>query len=95
MTATISPYLDAARELKARVRELAPDIERDRRLPPSLVEDFLRAGFFHMLVPRDLGGHEVDPVTVARLVEEIASADGSASGSCCASCATSAVARNS
>jgi alkylation response protein AidB-like acyl-CoA dehydrogenase len=44
----------------------------------DIVEQFRKAGFFHMLVPSDLGGRQADPVTTAKVVEEIAAADGSA-----------------
>jgi alkylation response protein AidB-like acyl-CoA dehydrogenase len=70
--------LAAARGLAPRVRELAAETERERRLAPELVEAFRAAGLFHMLLPRELGGLEADPVTAAQVVEEIAAADGSA-----------------
>ena len=70
--------LDAAQRLVPRVRDLAPQIEKDGRLPAELVQAFLDAGLFHMTLPRDLGGREVDPVTAARVVEVLATADGSA-----------------
>src|SRR5581483_11042920 len=60
------------------IRELAPSIDKNRRLPAELVAQFLEAGFFHMLLPRDLGGREVDPVTAARVVEEVSAGDGAA-----------------
>ncbi len=67
-----------ARELTPRIRELAPRIERERRLPQELVDDLVAAGLMHLLIPKSYGGHEVDPVTAARAVEEVALADGSA-----------------
>jgi alkylation response protein AidB-like acyl-CoA dehydrogenase len=73
--------LEAARSLAPRIRELAPAIERDRQLPRELVDAIRDAGLFHMLLPRDLGGAETDPVTAARVVEEVAAADG-ATGWC-------------
>lgn len=74
----VAEPLSAARALGPRIRELAPEIERERRLPQALVDELLKAGLFHLLLPRSLGGPEGDPVTAARVVEEVASADASA-----------------
>ncbi len=71
-------HLAAARALVQRIRELAPQIESERRLLPELVEAFREAGFFHMHVPRAAGGSESDPLVAARVVEEVSSGDGSA-----------------
>jgi indole-3-acetate monooxygenase len=71
-------WIDLARSLARRIREEAPAIDRNRRLPAELAAELTKHGFFHMLLPRDLGGYEVDPVTQARVVEEISKADGSA-----------------
>lgn len=76
--APTSEILDAARAMQPRIRDLAPAIERDRRLPADLAGEFHKAGFFALSVARDLGGREVDPVTALRVVEELALADGSA-----------------
>ena len=70
--------LSAARELGAMLRERDAEAERERRLP-KVVHDALRnAGLQRMLTPRSLGGLEVDPVTCARVVEEVASFDSAA-----------------
>src|SRR5438552_4874643 len=37
-----------------------------------------RAGLFRMLLPHDLGGSELDPLTGFRIVEELSRIDGSA-----------------
>jgi len=71
-------FLDRARSLAPTISQQAPSIERERRLPVDLVGKLVEAGFFHMLLPASLGGHEVDPVTAARVVEEISKADGAA-----------------
>ncbi len=67
----------AARDLAPRIRELAPQIDHDRRLPQALVDDLARPGLFSMLLPKDYGGLELDPLTAALAVEEVARADGS------------------
>ena len=63
-----APDTDAARILES-VRALTPlivarsdEIERARRIPPDLVAQLRDAGCFRMLVPRRLGGAQVDLV---------------------------------
>ncbi|MDQ3811639.1 MAG: acyl-CoA dehydrogenase family protein [Chloroflexota bacterium] len=70
-------YLDAARELGPRIAGAADWIERERRLPDDLVADMDDAGLFRMLLPASLGGAELDLASYARVVEELARADGS------------------
>jgi alkylation response protein AidB-like acyl-CoA dehydrogenase len=71
-------YVEHAREIAPSLREHSKAIEDGRKLLPEIVKQFLDAGFFHALLPRDLGGREVDPVNHARVVEEIARGDASA-----------------
>ena len=73
-----SPLIDAAIALRPLIRERAGEIERERRLPSDVVEAIREAGLFHLVVPAEYGGMEADPVTAARVVEEVAMADGSA-----------------
>jgi len=70
--------LEAARALAPLLREHADAAERERRLARPAVEALTAAGFQRMLAPTALGGHEVDPVTCARVAEELASADSAA-----------------
>ncbi|HLF70654.1 MAG TPA: acyl-CoA dehydrogenase family protein, partial [Dehalococcoidia bacterium] len=70
--------IEAARSLAPRIRELAPQIEKDGQLPAELVDTMRSAGFFHLMLSPEVGGCDVDPVTAARVVEEVAAADGSA-----------------
>src|SRR3954451_21319407 len=70
--------LDAARSLRPLVEDCADQTERERQLPDSLVEAMAADGLLTMMVPRDLGGGQVDPRTCVRVLEEIARADGSA-----------------
>jgi indole-3-acetate monooxygenase len=72
-----SPLLNAARELAPVIRAMADRIEEERRLPQSLVEQLIDAGMLHAALPQEYGGRETDPLTVARVVEELSAADGS------------------
>ena len=69
--------VDAARALGPAIETAAEQIERDRLLPRELVEALFDGGLFTMLLPRSLGGAELDLPTFSRAVEEIARADGS------------------
>ena len=69
--------LEAAREL-AQVAGLSADrIEADRRLPPILTGAMADAGLFRMLVPRDLGGAEMDLADFLEVVGVFAAVDAS------------------
>ena len=70
--------LDAARALGPIIREHADDAERDRRLARPVIDAMRGAGLFRMFTPRALGGLETDPVTLARVAEEIAGFDSAA-----------------
>ena len=72
-----SDPLGAARSLVRVIREAAPAIERERRVPLDIIDALRDVGLFHMLIPRTLSGAEVDPVLAAQVVEEIAAADAS------------------
>ena len=70
--------LDRARALGPIIREHADAAERDRRLSPPVIDAMRSAGLFRLFTPRSLGGQEADPVTVARVAEEIATFDSAA-----------------
>ncbi len=69
--------VDAARALGPYIEAVSEQIERDRMLPPDLVDALIDAGLFTMLLPASLGGAELDLPTFSRAVEEVARADGS------------------
>jgi alkylation response protein AidB-like acyl-CoA dehydrogenase len=75
---TVETLLTAARTLAPLIRQHADEAERSRRLPEPVVTALAEAGLFRMLTPRALGGLEVPPLDFYRVVEEVASADGSA-----------------
>jgi len=76
--------MTAASDYVARVCKLAPTIavhadraEAERRLPAPLTDALHDAGLFRMLLPRSLGGAELDPPTFVQVMEEIARTDAS------------------
>jgi len=69
--------LDAARELGPKIRAAADEIETERELPRALFEALADAGFYHMAVPRSVGGLEVDLPSYIQVVEELGKADAS------------------
>src|SRR5258708_970216 len=52
-------------------------MEGGKRLPKGLVERFHAAGFYSLVMPRELGGLQADPLTYVRVVELLAEAAGS------------------
>lgn len=67
-----------ARALEPIIRQFAETTERGRRLAPPVLQAMRDAGLFRMFTPRTLGGLEADPITVARVAEEIAAFDSAA-----------------
>ena len=71
------PLVQAAAALRPVLRRYHEEIEREQRLPPALVEQLHAAGFYRMVIPRALGGLQVDPLTYLRVVELLAEGAGS------------------
>jgi|SRR5579864_3735728 len=70
-------YVGAARALAPLIEAEADRIEDERALPAHLVDALIDAGIFRLLLPRSLGGIELDLPTHIRVVEELARADAS------------------
>jgi alkylation response protein AidB-like acyl-CoA dehydrogenase len=75
MSASVST-LDAVRSAAPIIDAHLESIERDRLLPKAVARALVEAGAFRMLVPRSLGGDELDPMTVCEVVEELSIRDG-------------------
>ena len=71
------PLVQAAAALQPALRDYHDEIEREQRLPQALVEQLRAAGFYNMVIPRALGGLQVDPLTYLRVVELLAEGAGS------------------
>lgn len=79
MTAvTQRDLVGVARELGPVLRANADASDRDGRLPAESVAALRDAGLFRLYVPQSLGGLEVDPVTHARVQEELSRHDSAA-----------------
>ncbi len=75
---TRDELLAAARKLGPLIHDHAEAAERNRRLSTEVIRGLTDAGLFRLLLPRSLGGYEVDPVTCSLVVEEIAGYDSAA-----------------
>ena len=86
----MSDFVTAAKNFQPLLRASAPEIEAARQLPADIALQFAEAGFYRMCIPEAYGGCEADPLTLSRVIEELARADGSAAW-CVMIGATSAV----
>ena len=68
----------AARDVGSLIAKHVETTERNRRLAPPVTDALRAAGLFRLFTPRALGGLEVDPVTFARVVEEVSTFDSAA-----------------
>ncbi len=82
--------LASAVALAPDIRARAEAIERGRRLPADLAAQLAAAGLFRMLVPRSLGGLELEPASMLATLETVGAADASV-GWCVMIGATTAV----
>ncbi len=71
------PLVQAAAALRPVIRSYHEEIERDQRLPKALVEQLHAAGFYRLVIPRELGGLQADPLTYLRVVELLSEGAGS------------------
>ena len=76
--------LSSELDFPARARALAPllsseadEIERTRRLTKPVVSALIDNGIYRILLPRSLGGAEVEPHVFMQTLEEVAKADAS------------------
>src|ERR1700751_4764010 len=66
-----------AEAVQSAVAAASDEIERERRLPPTLLDKLHEAQLFRLLLPRSSNGIETDPVTFFHVIETIAQADAS------------------
>ena len=61
------PLVQAATALQPVIRSYHEEIEHHQRLPKALVEQLHAAGFYRLVIPRELGGLQADPLTYLTL----------------------------
>src|SRR5262245_21746419 len=67
----------AAISLAPHIRAVRAKLETTRRVPLSLVQAINDAGLFRPYLPHALGGLELPPLAVFRMIEELSKVDGS------------------
>src|SRR2546423_8206186 len=67
--------IEAARHIAPVIRDHNEEAERERRLSRPVLDALYETGLLRMYTPRSLGGLEVDPMTRALVMEEIAGHD--------------------
>ena len=79
MTNTADPqtFLEAIRGLTPHIQDRIAQMEADRRLPVELARSLAETGIFRLMIPRRLGGLEMDLIPVLHIFEELARIDGS------------------
>ena len=75
-SSSVAP-IERARALVPQISALADRIDAERELPSELAGALIDAGIFRLLVPRSLGGEEMDWLEYLDVVRTIAQADGS------------------
>lgn len=70
-------YIEKARELAALVAANTGRINEERKIPTDVSDEIADAGFFRLLMPRNLGGAQLDHPDFLRIVQIFAEADGS------------------
>ncbi len=73
-----SEHLDRARSVAELIRDASGRIESQRALPPEVLRAMIEAGLFRLLLPRSVGGAEIDLATFAEVTRIVATADASA-----------------
>ena len=92
MSPPIHEAVERARGLASPIAACAEEIERLRRLPAALVRALHEAGMFRLLLPRWLGGAELDPPTFVQVTEALARVDASTAWVICQTSGCSMVA---
>ena len=77
------PLVQAAAAMRPMLRRYQEEWSRSSGCRRALVEQLQAAGFYRMVIPRSLGGLQVDPLTYLRVVELLAEGCGSVGWNVC------------
>ena len=69
--------VDGLADIVARVADASHSINESRQIPRELVDSMTSQGLFRLLVPRSVGGNEIDLLDYLAITQAISSADGS------------------
>ncbi len=75
--ATIGDPVGAVETLTSLIRAECADMDATRRVPSAVIGALQQAGVFRLLAPVEIGGGEVDPVSLLDVVQAASYADGS------------------
>ena len=68
-------WIARARTLKPLLEAAAPRIEQAKTMPADVLEALHNARMFRMMLPKSVGGAELDPATFAQVIAAIAEGD--------------------
>ncbi|MBN9088034.1 MAG: acyl-CoA dehydrogenase family protein [Reyranella sp.] len=77
VSAITTSALDRARALQPLLDEHGPEMDRRREVTPEVVDALVKADMLRLLLPRSLGGQEMQLVDYARTIEALGYADAS------------------
>ena len=76
-TTDVTHLLETAHDLADLVSTATDRIEAERRIPPDISNEIADRGFFRLLLPRSLGGAEMEHPDFLKVVRVFAEADAS------------------
>src|SRR5258708_23024400 len=86
MSSAAAEPLEQARRLRPLLAAAASRIEAERRIPDDVLSALHDAGLFRVLMPRGLGGLELEPALFVQVTEAIAEGDASTAWCLCQAC---------
>jgi alkylation response protein AidB-like acyl-CoA dehydrogenase len=76
-------YIARARDMAPMLTAAGAQIEAGRQLTDSVLAALIDRGLYRLLLPRNIGGAEVDPMTFVQVMEAISAADASTAWCLC------------